>query len=253
MQNVRLLVEYDGTEFHGFARQQDQRTVQGVLEATLSAFLKETIEVFGASRTDAGVHARGQVVNFFTSRPVPVEVLPEALNRRLPIDLRIVRAERVPDRFHARFSAYSRVYRYSVYTGAHPSVWRIRYAYHYPRPLSVERMASALEQIEGEHDFRAFSVKTPEEKNTVRTLYRTEVRSGRQGVQIELEGNGFLRGMVRLIVGALLAVGEGKLPVDALRWAIEERVQQTRMAPPQGLCLMRVKYRPPKTGRPASP
>jgi len=184
---------------------------------------------------------------------VPVEVLPGALNRRLAPDLRVIRADRVPERFHARFSAYSRVYRYSVYTGEHPSVWRIRYAYHYPRALSVERMATALQWIEGEHDFRAFSVKTPEEKNTVRTLHRTVVWRGQQSVQIELEGNGFLRGMVRLIVGALLAVGEGKLPLDALRVALEERVQQTRMAPPQGLCLMRVKYRPPKTGRLAPP
>ncbi|MFQ3610454.1 MAG: tRNA pseudouridine(38-40) synthase TruA [Fimbriimonadales bacterium] len=253
MQNVRLLVEYDGTDFHGFARQQNVRTVQGVLETTLQSMLKETVEVFGASRTDAGVHARGQVVNFFTSRPVPLAVLPSAMNRRLAPDLRVIRADRVPERFHARFSAYSRVYRYSVYTAQHPSVWRIRYAWHYPRALSVERMAEALQRLEGEHDFRAFSVKTPEEKNTVRTLYRTAVRSVRDGVQIELEANGFLRGMVRLIVGALLVVGEGKLPSEALRTALEERVQQTRMAPPQGLCLMRVKYRPPKTGRLAPP
>ncbi len=242
MRNLRLQVEYDGADFHGFARQQGVRTVQGVLESALQATLKEPIEVIGASRTDAGVHARGQVVNFFTSRPVPVERLTAILNRRLPMDLKVIRAREVSANFHARFSAKSRVYRYSIYTGAHPSVWKIRYAWHYPHTLDCAAMQAALEWILGEHDFRSFSVKIPIGKNTVRTLYRGLVQPTRDGVRVELEANGFLRGMVRLIVGELVRVGEGKQGIASLRERLEGGVQATHMAPAQGLCLMWVKY-----------
>lgn len=243
MRNLRLQVEYDGTDFHGFARQHGMRTVQGVLEHTLQATLNEPIEVFGASRTDAGVHARGQVVNYFTSRPIPTERLTEILNRRLPIDLKVQHAQEVPANFHARLSAKSRLYRYTIYTGAHPSVWKLRYAWHYPRQLDITTMQTALEQILGEHDFRPFSVKIPSEQNTVRTLYRGAVLPTRDGVRIELEANGFLRGMVRLIVGELARVGEGKQSVDTLRERLEQRTQATHMAPAAGLCLIRVKYK----------
>ncbi|MCS7301069.1 MAG: tRNA pseudouridine(38-40) synthase TruA [Fimbriimonadales bacterium] len=242
MRNLRLQVEYDGTEFHGFARQQGMRTVQGVLETALKATLHEPVEVIGASRTDAGVHARGQVVNCYTSRPIPIERLTEILNRRLPIDLKVLHAREVNAQFHARFSAKSRVYRYTLYTGAHPSVWKLRYAWHYPRPLDIAAMQAALEPILGEHDFRPFSVKIPAEKNTIRTLYRGAVARTRDGVRIELEANGFLRGMVRLIVGELVRVGEGKQSVQSLAQRLETREQATHMAPAAGLCLIRVKY-----------
>lgn len=243
MRNLRLQVEYDGTAFYGFARQHEMRTVQGVLESALQATLNEPIEVIGASRTDSGVHARGQVVNFFTSRPVPTDRLTDILNRRLPIDLKVLNAQEVSANFHARFSAKSRVYCYTIYTGAHPSVWKLRYAWHYPRMLDIEAMQAALEAILGEHDFRPFSVKIPTEKNTVRTLYRGVVQSTRDGVRIELEANGFLRGMVRLIVGELARVGEGKQSISSLRERFETHAQATHMAPAAGLCLMRVKYR----------
>lgn len=243
MRNLRLRIEYDGTAFHGFARQQGVRTVQGVLESVLTATLHEPIEVIGASRTDAGVHARGQVVNFCTSRPIPTERLTTILNRRLPSDLKVLDAREVSARFHARFSAKSRVYRYSIYTGQYPCVWRTRYAWHLPRPLDCGAMQAALEQIVGEHDFRPYSVKILAEQNTVRTLYRGQVRPTRDGVQIELEANGFLRGMVRLIVGDLTQVGTGALPANALADRLRTRQQATLMAPPQGLCLIRVKYR----------
>lgn len=243
MRNLRLQVEYDGTDFHGFARQHGMRTVQGVLEHTLQATLNEPIEVIGASRTDAGVHARGQVVNCFTRRPIPTERLTDILNRRLPTDLKVQHAQQARENFHARFSAKSRLYRYTIYTGAHPSVWKLRYAWHYPRQLDITAMQTALEQILGEHDFRPFSVKIPTEKNTVRTLYRGAVLPTRDGVRIELEANGFLRGMVRLIVGELARVGEGKQSVDTLRERLEQRTQATHMAPATGLCLIRVKYK----------
>ncbi|MCS7272872.1 MAG: tRNA pseudouridine(38-40) synthase TruA [Fimbriimonadales bacterium] len=242
MRNLRLRIEYDGTDFYGFARQQGVRTVQGVLESTLQSLLQEPITIVGASRTDAGVHARGQVVNFFTSRPIPPSRLVYALNRRLPNDLKVLSAREVSAQFNARLSAKSRVYRYTLYTGKHPSVWKIRYAWHFPHALDCAAMHAALQLILGEHDFRPFSVKLPDEKNTVRTLYRASVHPASNGVQIELEASGFLRGMVRLIVGELVQIGIGKQPVDSLRQRLLSRSQATRMAPPQGLCLMRVKY-----------
>lgn len=228
MRNLRLRVEYDGTEFHGFARQQGMRTVQGVLESTLTATLNEPIEVFGASRTDAGVHARGQVVNFLHqpshsdrtagdhSEPTPAE-RPESAGRagsertlprageepHLPLsDLHGATPVRVADTVCVASAA-----------------------------LACAAMQAALEQILGEHDFRPFSVKIPTEQNTVRTLYRGQVRPMRDGVQIELEANGFLRGMVRLIVGDLTQVGAGVLPVDALAERLRTRQQATLMAP----------------------
>ncbi|GIV10218.1 MAG: tRNA pseudouridine synthase A [Fimbriimonadales bacterium] len=243
MRNLRLQVEYDGTAFYGFARQHERRTVQGVLESVLQATLNEPIEVIGASRTDSGVHARGQVVNFFTSRSVPTDRLTEIFNRRLPMDLKVRSVHEVSANFHARFSAKSRVYRYTIYTDAHPSVWKLRYAWHYPRPLNIKTMQAALEAILGEHDFRPFSVKIPTEKNTVRTLYRGVVKPTRDGVRLELEANGFLRGMVRLIVGELARVGEGKQDACSLRERFETHAQATHMAPASGLCLMQVKYR----------
>jgi len=243
MRNLRLLVEYDGTNFHGFAKQKAARTVQGVLETALQSLLTEPVQVIGASRTDAGVHARGQVVNFFCHSMIPADRLVAALNKRLPLDLKGLRAADAPPDFHARHSARSRLYRYTLYTRPHPSVWRIRYAYHYPHPLDIEQMAQALQRLEGTHDFRAFSVKTPEEQDTVRTLYRTAVRHTRDTIQIELEGSAFLRGMVRLIVGHLLLVGRGRLPIHALEEFLHHPAQRlTTMAPPQGLCLIRVKY-----------
>ncbi|GBC93335.1 tRNA pseudouridine synthase A [bacterium HR15] len=243
MRNLRLLIEYDGTDFHGFARQKAARTVQGVLEAALQSLLKEPIQVIGASRTDAGVHARGQVVNFFTHSAIPPERLVVALNKRLPPDLKVLHAADASPDFHARHSARSRLYRYTLYTRLHPSVWRIRYAFHYPYPLDTERMAYALKPLEGMHDFRAFCIKTPPAQDTVRTLYRTAVRRTRDTIQIELEGSGFLRGMVRLIVGSLLLVGRGRLPTDALQALLQDPTRRlTTMAPPQGLCLIRVKY-----------
>jgi tRNA pseudouridine38-40 synthase len=243
MRNLRLRIEYDGTEFHGFARQQGMRTVQGVLEHALTATLDEPIEVVGASRTDAGVHARGQVVNFRTSPPHPDRAADDHPEPPLASDLKALDAREVSERFHARFSAHSRVYRYSIYTGNTRRCGGIRYAWHLPRQLDCAAMHTALQQILGEHDFRPYSVKIPIERNTVRTLYRGQVSPTRDGVQIELEANGFLRGMVRLIVGDLTQVGSDALPADALAERLRTRQQATLMAPPQGLCLIRVKYR----------
>jgi tRNA pseudouridine38-40 synthase len=244
MRNLRLRIEYDGTEFHGFARQQGVRTVQGVLESVLTATLNEPIEVIGASRTDAGVHARGQVVNFYTSRPVPTARLATILNRRLPNDLKVLHAREVSERDSTRASrrkaasiatASTRGSTRRCGESAMPGICRARW--------TAGRCRRHCKRSWANTTFAPSRSKSRPSRTPVRTLYRGLVVPTRDGVQIELEANGFLRGMVRLIVGDLTQVGSGALPVDALAERLRTRQQATLMAPPQGLCLIRVKYR----------
>jgi tRNA pseudouridine38-40 synthase len=242
-QKLLLVVEYDGTDFHGFAQQMGLRTVQGTLAWALERVLQEPVQVRGASRTDAGVHAKGQVVHFCTESRIPIQKLPVVLNKMLPVDLKVKQARQVPHDFHARFSAQSRVYRYTLFCAKHPSVWATRFACHFPYPLDVERMQQAAHFLVGYHDFRAFGIHLQPEQNTERTIHRAEVRKSRSRVIVEWEGNAFLRGMVRLMTGSLLLVGRGKHEPD---WILEllttPGARASLMMPPQGLCLVKVNY-----------
>lgn len=222
------------------------RTVQGVLTSALERVMRHPVQIGGASRTDAGVHAKGQVVHFCTESRIPVQKLPPVLNKILPADLKVKRASRVPDDFHARFSALSRIYKYTLFQAKHPSVWVSRYACHTPEPLDVERMRQAAGYFVGSHDFGAFGIHRQPEQNTVRTLYRAEVKQSRNRIVMEWEGNAFLRGMVRLMAGSLLLVGRGKHEPD---WILEllmtPGARASLMMPPQGLCLIKVNYTQP--------
>lgn len=241
-----LVVEYDGTDFHGFAQQANVRTVQGTLTAVLERALRHPVEVWGASRTDAGVHAKGQVIHFWTESRIPVQKLPPVLNKMLPTDLKVRRASRVPDEFHARFSARSRVYRYTLFQAKHPSVWVSRYACHMPEPLDVERMQAAANCLVGNRDFRAFGIHLSPAQNTVRTLYRAEVSRSRNRIVVEWEGNAFLRGMVRLMTGSLVLIGRGKYEPDTILELLNTPgARASLMMPPQGLCLIKVNYTQP--------
>lgn len=243
MRNLVLVIEYDGTDFHGFADQPGVRTVQGTLKDTLQRLLQEEVQLYGAARTDAGVHAHGQVVNFYTAHPIPVERLPIALNRLLPSDLKVKRAFPAAPEFHARFSAKSRVYQYTLYTKTHPSVWQLRYAYHAPHPLDIEAIRRGASELQGTHDFRAFCTEPPGERSTIRHLYRVEVCQSQTFIRFIFEGNAFLRGMVRLLVGSLIQIGRGQRPPDFIRVLLtSETARASYMMPPQGLCLIRVKY-----------
>lgn len=244
MRNLKLVIAYDGTEFRGFQRQTRLRTVQGVLEERFSRLLGEPIRVIGAGRTDAGVHAEGQVVNFHTTRPVAMGNLVEMLNRALPEDVKVQRAEEVPERFHARRSALRRTYRYVIVERETPSPLLGRFALVLPERVKVERMAEAARGLVGRHDFRSFQAAGSETKTTERTLYRLECRRERERVTITAEADSFLYQMVRIMVSALLRVSRGEMTGEELQAALaaRNRLRLPAPAPACGLCLIEVSY-----------
>jgi tRNA pseudouridine38-40 synthase len=249
MRNIKLTLEYDGTDFHGFQRQPRLRTVQGALEERFSRALREPIKVIGAGRTDAGVHAVGQVVNFRTTRPVPVERLAEVLNAALPPDVKVQACEEVGESFHARRCARSRIYQYTVIERATPSPIMGRYALLLPDRLSVERMLQAAKRLLGRHDFRAFQASGSETATTERILLRLDCRRSGDRITITAEADSFLYQMVRLMVSGLLTVGRGELGPEALAAALRTGERPpTRHGPaaPCGLCLAEVIYEPTK-------
>jgi tRNA pseudouridine38-40 synthase len=265
--NIRLTLAYDGTDFYGWQRQPNVPTVQGLLEERLGRILGEAVSINGSGRTDAGVHAVGQVANFKTTCPIPCPNLVVALNHSLPPAIRVHQASDVPPEFHARHDARSKTYRYRILQ-AHvcsPFLWR--FVWHCPHPLlDHERMAEAAKLFEGEHDFRSFAAgdgqaredlagsSSPEHDRgvrgrggtTVRIIFRSRLfwRTRARMLVYEVTGSGFLHRMVRNMVGTMIEVGRQKLaPTDIPRLlAARERRLAGPTAPPQGLCLMKVEY-----------
>ena len=235
----RATVEYDGTEFAGFQRQKEARTVQGELEAALSRLSGGVRQpVVGAGRTDAGVHATGQVIAFTYPGSLSEDALTEALNGTLPPDVAIRDLRRAPAGFNPRYAARSREYRYSIWNGPR-SPLRERTALWVRTGLDVAAMASAATALEGRHDFSAFGGADPQ---PVRTIHRIRVRRQGSTVTIDVRADAFLRGMVRRIVAALLAVGRGTLEVSAVPGLLTAGTPALAgaMAPARGLCLRRV-------------
>ncbi|WP_422448589.1 tRNA pseudouridine(38-40) synthase TruA [Thermoanaerobacterium sp. DL9XJH110] len=242
--NVRILLEYDGTNYHGWQRQKNAPSVQEVLERAISAVTGEKIRVIGAGRTDAGVHALGQVANFRTDTRIPVEKLPYAINSRLPEDIAVKGAEIVPDDFHARFSARGKVYTYTIYNAPFPSPLFRNYSYFFPLSLDIEAMQEAAAHFVGEHDFKAFRATGSPVKSTVRRVRRFEIRKDRNLITMEVEADGFLYNMVRIMAGTLLEVGLHKMEPYEIASVLEsgDRTRAGRTLPPQGLCLVKVVY-----------
>lgn len=244
MRNLRLTVQYDGTEYCGFQRQPDVPTIQAVLEDRLSAQLGERITVAGASRTDAGVHALGQVVSFTSETTVPIERFCAAANSVLPDDIVVADAREAPQTFHARFSARGKRYRYAIWNGRICPPMLQRYVWHYPRPLDVDAMREGAKPLVGEHDFASFALSGTDTQSTVRHLWRLACWRRGSFVLLTMEGNGFLRGMCRSIVGTLVEIGRGKNPPESAAVALQARDRDAAgpTAPANGLCLMQVKY-----------
>jgi tRNA pseudouridine38-40 synthase len=249
--NYRLIIQYDGTDFQGWQVQgHGERTVQGELQRAASLVEGAEVVVHGAGRTDAGVHAEGQVASLRLSREMTPERLRAALNGNTGRDLRVVEARPAPEGFHARFSARGKTYRYSVFNEPYVSPFLVRYAHHEARPLDAERMRACARLFIGTHDWTAFSAAQTDAADRVRTVTRlavTERRSVRgrgRLVEIEAAGEGFLRYMVRSIAGALLAAGRGELDADSIARAIRtgERPHSIVTAPAHGLTLLRVHY-----------
>ena len=238
-------MEYDGTDFAGFQLQgKGERTVQGVLEEAVRRLSGGASRVHGAGRTDAGVHALGQVAHFETTWPIPPDSLTLALNGALPRDLVVRWAGLAPPGFHARYAATARVYRYVILNRLAPSALLGRFALHVPRPLRVAAMQAAGAQLVGTHDFAAFGRPDAPGKSTVREVARVDVRSWRDCVLVTVRGNAFLRQMVRAFVGTLLAAGRGALTPGDIHAILESRDRALcpPVAPAHGLCLVRVEY-----------
>jgi tRNA pseudouridine38-40 synthase len=249
--NVRLTIAYDGTDFHGWQRQAGVRTVQAEIEEVARRVIRQPLEVVGASRTDAGVHARGQVAHLRTTTTIPAENLHRAIGHRLPDDVSLVHLADVPLEFHATRHALGKLYRYQIHNEARRPVERLatRYAWHVWYDLDVEQMRAAASGLVGTHDFAAFASAGCTRRSTVRNIRRVEVRRYFNTLLIDVEGGGFLYNQVRNMVGTLIEVGRGhwlpeRVP-DIL--ASRDRQQAGPTAPPHGLCLQWVQYPPDRS------
>ena len=242
MRNLRLLIEYDGTDFCGFQRQPQAPTIQGELEKQLQRLLGEPVRVSGAGRTDAGVHALGQVVSFHTAVGIPVERLPVALGNLLPRGIVVKEAAEAPSGFHARKSASRKRYQYTVLEQPAPSALLGRFCLVRAGRLDVAAMAAGLRHLVGRHDFSAFQAAGSSARSPVRTVYGAAVRRVGRFVVMVVEADGFLYQMVRIMADLALAIGAGESPPAAAREALLGRQRAGAAAPPHGLCLMKVTY-----------
>jgi tRNA pseudouridine38-40 synthase len=245
MRTVRLTIEYDGTNYRGWQVQAMGLTVQGTIEKKLSLITGETIHLMGSGRTDAGAHALGQVAHFKTESRLDVASLQRALNSLLPSDIVIRKTDEVSEDFHARKGARSKVYVYRILNRDLPSAFRRRYAWHIPQKLDLEAMKKGTDRLIGEHDFSSFRSAGSSTRTAIRRVFRAEWRKGREGLlRFEIEANGFLKQMVRGIVGTLVEVGKGKIPPEEVEKILDskDRKKGGPTAPAHGLFLKEVKY-----------
>jgi tRNA pseudouridine38-40 synthase len=242
MQSYKIVLAYDGTDFRGWQRQPEERTVQGALEDAVYKITRKRVAVHGAGRTDAGVHARGQVAHFGVATRLRDEDLFRALNAVLAWDIRILGLERAAPGFHARKSAKAKVYEYRIVHAPQVGPFDFRYALHWPYPLNLRAMRAAAPLFVRKADFTAFS--SNRERGPVRTIRRSEIRKSGDEVIYTVEANGFLRYMVRTIVGTLLEVGRRKFTPDDVEeiFRRKDRTLAGPTAPAKGLCLVRVDY-----------
>jgi len=249
VRTLKLVVEYDGTGYCGWQRQQGSAaagapSVQATLEAAVAEVAGEPVAVVGAGRTDAGVHACGQVVSLATTSRIPASRFPAALNGHLPPDLRVLEARDAPDGFHARYDAVARTYRYAILNRAAPSALLRDRAYHMPEPLELMAMRRALAPFTGRHDFAAYHGVGSDPKTTICTVREASWERSGDRLTLTITADRFLRHMVRMLVGTLVRVGRGRLDADAPIALLADRDNQRTgpTAPAHGLYLVRVDY-----------
>src|SRR5512139_2198420 len=246
MANFKLTLEYDGTTYSGWQRQAAHRSIQAEVERAVAAMTQNPATVLGAGRTDAGVHALGQVANFHAETRLTPQVFLKGLNSLLPPDIAVRACDRVPQGFHARFDARSKVYRYHILNREDRGAVGRQYAWFIHRPLDAEAMRAAARTLVGRHDFKAFESTGSPRAHTVRTITRAEweVDAAERRLRFTVEADGFLRCMVRNIVGTLVAVGLGRTdPAEVEKILLSrDRRRAGATAPPQGLFLVSVEY-----------
>ena len=244
LRTLKLVVEYDGTDFAGWQRQDGQRTVQGCLEKAFQAMTGQEVLVRGAGRTDAGVHAEGQVASVEVASRIPTLGFLRGLNTHLPPEIAVLEVADMPAGWNARHDARGKIYRYLVWNHPVRSPRHARRSWHVYDPLDTQAMRDAAARLVGEHDFRAFRSSDCDRTNTIRIIRRFDVRRDGVLVSFEVEGTAFLRNMVRILVGTLVAVGKGKMSADQVTALFEscDRTQAGVTAPACGLTLVRVIY-----------
>ena len=248
--NYKLLIQYDGSDFHGWQVQENARTIQGELERVIGSLVGAPVKVAGSGRTDAGVHAEGQVANVKLDPPWAPEKLRNAINGNLWRDIRIINVEKADEGFHARFSARGKTYAYRIVNAPVMSPFWRRFALHETRPLDIARMTEASRFLLGEHDWTAFSSALSESENKVRTVMDCRLesiwdkRAGMNIIEFQIRANGFLRYMVRSIMGTLLEIGRGEKPLDLVLSALSsgDRSLAGQTAQACGLTLVKVDY-----------
>jgi len=245
MRNIKLTIEYDGKDFNGWQKQPNKLNIQGEIERAISEITKEdSIELNASGRTDAGVHALGQVANFKTNSSIPIEKMAVAINSRLKKSIVIKKAEEVEERFHSRYNCKKKTYRYVINNSDQGTAIYRNLECHIPQKLDIESMKKAAKYFEGEHDFKAFKASGTSSKSSVRIIYEAEVYQKEEKIYIELTGNGFLYNMVRIISGTLVEVGMGKIKPEEITSIIESKKRENagKTLPPQGLYLVQVLY-----------
>ncbi|MCC7211277.1 MAG: tRNA pseudouridine(38-40) synthase TruA [Candidatus Brocadia sp.] len=244
MRNIRLLIEYDGTQYAGWQWQNDQKTVQEMLSKAVEQVVQEPVKIYGASRTDSGVHALGQVANFKTTSSVPSKRLIHAINFYLPHDITVKGAADVPVSFHAQYDAQSKIYRYTLLNNWIRTSLNRNFCYLCGLLLNAEKMRYAAQYLIGTHDFTSFTTSALQGKNRIRTVKRLEITREGKYLYFTVEANGFLYNMVRTMVGTLIEVGRGKIMVESMKDILgaKNRNLAGPTAPAKGLCLIEVKY-----------
>ncbi|MFD1021238.1 tRNA pseudouridine(38-40) synthase TruA [Thalassobacillus hwangdonensis] len=250
MQRMKCIIQYDGTAFAGYQVQPDQRTVQSKLEAALTQMHKgKEVKVVASGRTDAGVHAKGQVVHFDTSLDIPLEGWKKGLKSLLPPDIGVLEVQSASESFHARYDTVGKEYRYVILNQPDPDIFKRNYAFHVREELNVEAMREACRYLEGEHDFTSFcSARTEVKGDKVRTIMKADVQRLGSELTFTFRGSGFLYNMVRILVGTLVEIGKGERdPVDIPSIIdARNRAAAGKTAPPQGLFLWEVHYPQPE-------
>jgi len=244
VRNIKLTVQYDGSRYRGWQTQPGKRTIQGELVEAVSNLVGVRTYVHGASRTDAGVSALGQVALFEIDSPIPTENFPKAINGQLPRDIVVTSAEEVPWGFDLMSGVKSKLYRYTIYIGRHRPVLRLNQCWHIPKKLDVDAMNQAAQLLVGKKDFKSFASAADRRENSVRTIFRCNVTAEDKWIYVDVEGEGFLYNMVRNIVGTLVEVGRGRWKPEKINEILEakNRTAAGPLAPAVGLCLMWIKY-----------
>lgn len=245
MRNIKLIIEYDGKEFNGWQKQPTKLNIQGTIEQAIKIVTGEDADLMASGRTDAGVHAFGQVANFKTNSNIPIDKIAIALNSNLKKSIRIISAEEVDERFHSRLTCKKKTYRYIINNSEFSSAIYRNLETHIPQKLDIEKMKIGAKFFEGEHDFKAFKASGTSSKSSVRTIYKANViEMPDNRIYIELTGNGFLYNMVRIISGTLVDVGFGKIEPDEIKSIMEskDRSLAGKTLPPNGLYLIKVEY-----------